>query len=52
MAYDNGTVKVISVPISKDAHKKLMALASDEKRSKTAQAGYLLEKLLLTAKEG
>lgn len=51
MAYDNDTVKVISVPISKDAHDILLEIAAKEKRSKTAQAGYMLEQLLLATKK-
>jgi hypothetical protein len=51
MAYDNDTVKVISVPLSKEAHEILLEIAGQEKRSKTAQAGYMLEKLLMTSKK-
>jgi len=46
MSYDNNTTKVFSVPISKEAHDILLGIAAREKRSKTAQAGYMLETLL------
>lgn len=47
MSYDNNTTKVFSVPISKEAHDILLGIAAREKRSKTAQAGYMLETLLI-----
>lgn len=47
MSYDNNTTKVFSVPISKEAHDILLEIAAKEKRSKTAQAGYMLETILL-----
>lgn len=50
MAYDNGIVKVISVPISLKTHKRLLEIATKEKRSKTAQASFMLEQQLLEDK--